>query len=210
MSQLAVNLGPGAEAYVGFILTGSRKPGRLAICIHAGPSLERVHALMQPRLRTSQGSSSSLICVCIDERWLVKIRGRLTIKLTIADKPSASLLSTPRESNCTSTRAHLQTRSLRLLAAHQALALQSESCSPVVEPFSVSAISLVATSRLRFPPRKREAKHPQETLATECDVRHSKQGDSWIQTTVKRFGRLDGAANFAGRRFFTTPVLSSM
>ncbi|KAF2162080.1 hypothetical protein M409DRAFT_31319, partial [Zasmidium cellare ATCC 36951] len=39
---------------------------------------------------------------------------------------------------------------------------------------------------------------PEDFLACKCDVRDLAQVKSWIEQTVDKFGRLDGAANFAG------------
>jgi NAD(P)-dependent dehydrogenase (short-subunit alcohol dehydrogenase family) len=38
-----------------------------------------------------------------------------------------------------------------------------------------------------------------DVLTITADVRSSAEVDMWIEKTVEKFGRLDGAANFAGR-----------
>lgn len=38
----------------------------------------------------------------------------------------------------------------------------------------------------------------QDVLAMKCDVRNASDVRQWIEATVQRFGRLDGAANLAG------------
>ena len=43
-------------------------------------------------------------------------------------------------------------------------------------------------------------------LATACDVRDSKSVDSWIERTVQKLGRLDGAVNMAGVITHGAPV----
>lgn len=39
---------------------------------------------------------------------------------------------------------------------------------------------------------------PDTVLLTKLDVRSSEQVNNWVKKTVEKFGRLDGAANFAG------------
>lgn len=43
-------------------------------------------------------------------------------------------------------------------------------------------------------------------IYTVVDVRHSKSVDGWIQTTVQKLGKLDGAVNMAGVISPATPV----
>ncbi|KAF2821731.1 3-oxoacyl-reductase [Ophiobolus disseminans] len=43
-----------------------------------------------------------------------------------------------------------------------------------------------------------KAKHDVEILTFALDVRNTEQVDAWIKETVRRFGKLDGAANIAG------------
>jgi NAD(P)-dependent dehydrogenase (short-subunit alcohol dehydrogenase family) len=45
---------------------------------------------------------------------------------------------------------------------------------------------------------KEACKDGGEILATHVDVRDRSQVDSWVETVVERFGKLDGAANLAG------------
>jgi NAD(P)-dependent dehydrogenase (short-subunit alcohol dehydrogenase family) len=45
---------------------------------------------------------------------------------------------------------------------------------------------------------KEACKDGGEILATRVDVRDRSQVDNWVETTVQKFGKLDGAANLAG------------
>ncbi|KAI0425866.1 hypothetical protein F5Y09DRAFT_334636 [Xylaria sp. FL1042] len=54
-----------------------------------------------------------------------------------------------------------------------------------------------------------ENSHSQEHIYSVVDVQSSKAVNSWIETTIQKFGRIDGAVNMAGIIKHATPVAES-
>ncbi len=69
-----------------------------------------------------------------------------------------------------------------------------------------AVISLADINEEALKAAARSLPNSDKHLATVVDVRSSKSVDSWIESTVQKFGRLDGAVNMAGIITAATPV----